>query len=219
VGNVYVVGVPGLISKLDGLHAILFHVEHLSEQEWFYRWRMVGEYPAPYLVWRNATTKEKWVKIQVEARGAEIEVEWRASEDEPWSQVDLLSLTLPEARFVFKVAEDFCCAVPFTVCSPMRADGVAAYHFPPVVIPAGEEVVLTGKADAAAWPNVLLAPGEFRPRVWVPGMEITNQGPSESWHIVQPHTGLFKLSACPVANARRYFAVGHESVPSSLLKS
>jgi hypothetical protein len=211
--------VPALLANIDGIHAILFHVEHSTSAKWFYRWRMIGNYPPPYLVWRDATTDQPSARIFVEARNAEIEVQWRASEDEEWAQVDLLVLKRASCKFRFTVQNNFSCAVHFVVCSPVRADGVGAYGFGPVVIPAGQEVILTGTADAPAWPNVLLAPDEFRPNVFIPGMEITNIGPSSDAYDVYPHQGSFVLTQCPVASARRWFAVGHESVPPSYIQA
>lgn len=92
----------------------------------------------------------------------------------------------------------------FTACAGVRADGVGAYHFGPLVLDAGEHAEVEAEADAAAWPNVLLEPGEFLPVTGV--AEIRNVGPSGG----VTAGGLartFKLEECPEACSRRWFAV------------
>lgn len=207
---------PGIITKIDGITAILFHVEHLPETEWFFRWRMIGDYPEPYLVWRSATAKRPWVKFQVEARDAIIEAEWRASEKHKWKPIPLWEI-LPSisGQFSFRSEEPFHTDEPFSVHSGVRGDGVGAYHFEPATIPAGHEVILEGRADAPAWANVLFAPGDFSPHV--PGMQISNLAASKDWCRKVTASGPYPLSSCPIASARRVFAVGPHSVPSSLL--
>lgn len=206
---------PGLITKLDGIHAILFHVEHIPDVPWFYRWRILGNFPESYLVWRGATSTVPHVMLRSEARGALIEAEWRASEEAEWEKVKLLELTPPACQFSIHAERAFTAADPFIACSPVRADGVAAYQFPALTLEAGQETIVTARADAAAWPNVLLAPGEFAPVV--DGLTILNTQPSTAWCREIPGSAPIALTACPVACARRWFAVGRHPVDPSLL--
>jgi len=211
----YQKGVPGLISKIDGMSAILFHVEQSSADLWHYRWRITGNYPAPYLVWREGTTKARFVKITVEICNCAIEVEWRAEPGDEWSQVALLELDYARSRFAVTALADFMAADGFTVCSVMRDDGVAAYRFPGLSLAAGEAVEVNAHADAPAWANVLLDPGEFQPRD--DRLTVTNLGPSENaWREI-PHSGAFQLSRCPLGAGRRWYARGHHAVDPGLL--
>jgi len=206
----------------------LFHVEHSEGELWYYRWRIVGNYPPPYLVWREQTTDQKFIRIQAEIRGCEIEVEWRPAQDPadssdlpddtdsiPWLPVALLKLATPRAVFNILADQAFSPAEEFIVCAPVRDDGVAAYRFPAVAIEPGVEHRTYAQADAPAWANVLLAPGDFRPRVT--GLTITNLAPSEDAWIEHEHTGLFRLSRCPLAAGRRWFAIGHDSASPGLV--
>jgi hypothetical protein len=242
--------VPGLISQIDGIHAILFHVEHSGGVPWQYRWRIVGDYPPPYLVWREETTTRAHVRIEAEIRDCSIEVEWRPVEEEigdsgleigdeeplpgdsssshtpipdprspiaagPWLPVSQFRLTTPRAVFTILADHVFSPAEEFIVCAPVRDDGVAAYRFPAVSLEPGFEARAYGQADAPAWANVLLTPGEFRPRI--AGITITNVAPSEdAWEEI-PHEGPFQLCQCPLSTGRRWFAVGHDLVPAGMI--
>ncbi len=210
---------PGLISQIDGINAILFHVEHLPGIPWEYRWRIIGDYPPPYLVWREQTTRQSHVRLQSEIRDCAIEVEWRSVEPTTlpltWLPVAHYQLTTPRAVFTLLADHPFSPSEEFIVCAPVRDDGVAAYRFPAVSLEPGVECRAYAQADAPAWANVLLTPGEFRPRVT--GITITNAAPSEDAWLEVPHEGPFRLSRCPHGAARRWFAVGHDLVPAGLL--
>lgn len=210
--------VPGLIPALDGLNAILFHVEHSGDVPWHYRWRIVGDYPASYLVWREKTTSARYVKISSEIRDCQIEVQWRASPEDEWGQVALLALDYARAEFQITAEVDFVSPLEgFTVTAPIRSDGVAAYRFPRLSIAAGDSAIVLAHADAPAWANVLLDAGEFQPRI--KGITITNLDPStHAWQPL-PAASIARLSRCPLGSGRRWFAVGRHSVDPSLLKS
>lgn len=219
--------VPGLIPKIDGNQAILFHVEHSAGESWHYRWRIVGDYPAAYLVWREHTTTENHVRLQSEIRDCRIEVEWRPHHElpvaeadpvHPWLPVSLFRLTAPTAVFSIHAENGFTAAGKFTACAAVRDDGVAAYRFPAMQLDPGVTACATARADAPAWANVLLAPGEFRPRI--PGITITNVAPATQAWMEEEHEGLFQLARCPHAASRRWFSVGHDSVaPSQVMSS
>jgi hypothetical protein len=257
----YTKPMPGLFCNVDGIAAILFHVEHSGASLWHYRWRLIGNLPAPYLVWREKTSRAKIVRIHSEVRGAAIEVEWREEvdsgelivdghrEDEEapfaagsaglqpaaehpsssspstinpqpsthlWLPVSLFTFTPGSARFSVTSERDFISDDEFAVCAPVRNDGVAAYRFPAMELEAGVTAEVVAHADAPALPNLLLESGEFRPRI--AGMSITNLTPSEdSWQEVVDHSGPFTLTRCPLAAARRWFAVGRDSVNPALI--
>lgn len=204
-----------LLPKIDGLSFILFHVEHSPGELWHYRWRILGDYPPAYLVWREATITERIVKVGVEARDCAVECEWRPSASEPWRQAALLELRTASARFSIHAEREFVAPAAFTVVASVRDDGVAAYRFPAMCLDSGVTAEATAHADAPAMANVLLAPGEFVASI--PGLHISNLGPGEDAYRVQPHAGPFALACCPLAAARRWFAVGSASVAPSLL--
>lgn len=208
---------PGLIANLEGLTAILFHVEHSAGSSWQYRWRIVGDYPAPYLVWRCKTSVEKFARIHSEVRDAVIEVEWRDSPEAEWQPVALYEFTTGTARFTITSETAIHYPDTFTACAIIRDAGVAAYHFPAMALEPGIPAEITGTADAPAFANLLLTPGEFHPRI--PGVTLVNSAPSEgSWREI-PHFGAFPLRRCPHAGGRRWFAVGHEAVPAEVVQA
>lgn len=208
---------PALLPKIDGLSFILFHVEHSQGESWQYRWRIVGDYPPAYLVWREATITESRAKVVTEIRGCAVECQWRADPADEWGQVALLVLGTPTARFSIHAEREFAAPGKFTIVSAVRDDGVAAYEFPAMHLNAGVNAGATAHADAPAVANLLLAAGEFAPRL--DGLRITNLGPCENGWQVLPHAGPFPLVRCPVAAARRWFAVGTAPVDPALLPS
>lgn len=212
----YKESVPALLPKIDGLSFILFHVEHSAGERWHYRWRIVGDYPAPYLVWRDETTDQPWQKVGCEIPACTIECEWRAAPSQPWRQVALLALTpAARARFAVHAEREFAAPEPFSVVAPVRDDGVAAYLFPAMHLLPGVTAQATARADAPAVANLLFAPGEFVARGL--GLVITNLGASADAYTVHPHAGPFTLTRCPLAAARRWFAVGSAAVDPALL--
>lgn len=208
---------PGVICNLEGITAILFHVEHSGDTPWQYRWRIVGDYPAPYLVWRENTARGKFAALQAEIRDCLIEVEWREVDSAAWLPVSLLLLATPTARFAVTRtgSEAFTAPSGFTALSIVRDHGVAAYHFPAMELEPGETIEVHATADAPALANVLLESGEFRPRI--PGLTITNLAPTDNAWTEVPHLGCFRLARCPLAGARRLWAYGSDNVDPALL--
>ena len=218
-GPLAAISIPviGVFPTVDGTHCILFHVEQIPLVKWEARWRLTGNLPDPYLVWRSATNSGRYQILKSEKRFAEIEVQWRWEGETDWRQSTLLQLGIPRAEFVVEAEADLQCMTDFHIVAPIRNDGVAAYRFPGMVIEKGQIRRIEAVADAPSWPNVLLSSSEFRQKSQ--GLIVENVAPSvPSWRIV-PHSGLFRLAGCPHTMARRWWTKGVEKVDPALLRS
>lgn len=207
-------GVPGLVTKIDGTHAIMFHVEHSGDEPWYVRWRIHGPWPPAYLVWRDATVRGLSFVLASEISGAEVEVQWRPSPGGEWLPVEHWVLRTPVCTFVLRPESRFQVVEGFIVCAVSSISGVSAFRFPRMDVAAGEEVEVTAVADAPSLANLLFAPGEFRPVV--AGVEITNVTPTrEGWDAAVLDRPV-ALTRCLLSSARRWFAIGRGRVPSHL---
>lgn len=196
-----------LITKANGVAAMLFHVEHSEGLKWHYRWRITGTYPASYCQWRECAARESRASFHPEIIGCPLEVEWRPSPKVRWRQAALRETTVGGASFRVKAVEDFSSAgQSFTAVSPVTGGGVAHYGFGPLELAAGVETVVSGVAVGGFPDNVLLRGGEFRSRD--PRLEVENTTASEGSFVAT--AGSPSVTLYPGLAARRLFAfTGH----------
>jgi hypothetical protein len=154
--------VVALVTKVNSVAFLLFHVEHLPGVEWFYRWRIVGSYPPEYLVWRMGGSKSPRVVLHSEIPGCLVEVQWRAGADEEWGQAALHECGVGAADFHIKAHEDFIMEKGFRAMANVCGH-VSCYGFGPVDLRAGVETTIRGVASGPYPEDVLLGAGEFRP--------------------------------------------------------
>lgn len=192
-----------LVTRINSISGALFHVEHSAGQRWFFRWRIRGEYPEAYLAWREGSCSDPLELIHPEISGSELEVEWRASPEQPWSQAALRDCGTGTARFWVRAEHDFVSRQPFRVMADVGGR-VACYIFDPLELYAGVETVVVGTADGPFPENVLLHPGDFKAGDAVVRFE--NLGGSEG-SLVAPSDPLPRLAVIPGAAQRRLYAL------------
>lgn len=203
-----------LVTRINSVSGVLFHVEHSAGQVWFFRWRIRGEFPQAYLAWRDGSSAASLELIHPEISGCELEVEWRASPEQPWSQAALRDCATGTARFLVRAEHDFVSRQPFRVMANVGG-WVACYIFDPLELYAGVETVIVGSADGPFPENVLLHPGDFKSGDAIVRFE--NLGGSEG-SLVAPAEPLPRLTAIPGAAQRRLFALSpaRRQQPSSV---
>ena len=205
-----------LVSKVNGVAALLFHVEQQEQTSWHWRWRIVGDHPLPYLAWREGVSRSPRVIFHPEIAGCVVEAQWRATESDPWLDATLRETSRGTARFRVKSLDaPFTSPVGFSAVAVTQESMIACYGFGPMALAAGEEQTVTGIADGPFADNVLLQPGEF---VTIdPRLEIVNLTPSAD-SFTGPSTPLARLSRMDGSHARRLFAWrGHGVTPTPSL--
>lgn len=204
-------GVVHLITKVNAVACMLFHVEHLPPRQWFYRWRILGDYPPAYLAWRSGTSAESRVIIQPEISRSQIEAEWRSREDQPWCKATLQEVAAGQAFFRLTAKEDFHSDTSFRAVAEVQGM-VCCYIFPPLTLHAGIETTLPAKADGPFPDNILLHPGEFVAED--DAILIENTDPSVGF-LVSPTEPNGRLSAIVGCAERRLFAVKRGAKPAT----
>jgi hypothetical protein len=175
----------GLVTELDGLHFLLFHVEQQRQTTWHYRWRILPPCPAGYGEWREGSNVGQLVVLQPEIGRCQVEAQWRESAEAEWRQAALLTLQPPRLRFRVKAKGDVMIQKDsITAVASMGEAGVAAYHLavPPygLRLYEGEEASLKGRADSIHPANFLRIENEFR--INDPLLEVVNASRSfEGW--------------------------------------
>jgi hypothetical protein len=199
-----------LITKTNGVAAVLFHVKHSASLAWQFRWRICGDaYPARYRQWREVETQQPRASFHPEIIGCPLEVEWREASAAEWSQVALHQPDSGHCQFRVKALGDFQMgrALPFDAVSSIIGGGVACYRFAPFELAAGVETVIRGEGVGSFADNVLLRAGEFYSRD--PRLEVENLGPSQD-SFSPPLGGPRTVCLHPGLAARRLFAfTGH----------
>jgi hypothetical protein len=205
-----------LVTRANFVVCLLFHVEHFDGEEWFCRWRIRGEYPLPYLEWRELAAREARVLIQPEITACEVEVEWRAEKGEPWRQAALREIVPVSVAFRVKARVDFASgAEGFEAVAPLPGGMVAQFKFAPLDLAAGVETVITGTAVGAFPDNVLLAAGEFFSID--PRLELENLAPTtECFMACDGPAVLSRIEGC---HARRVFAHTGRNHAAEILSS
>lgn len=156
--------VLNLVTELDGIKALLFHVEQQTDVPIQIRWRFAG------CSWR-----EEWVSsfpflIPAEIPGAALEVEHRLSADDEWSQAALhrflrgtalFELTAPpESHFALAAGEPLMLVAPSSCgqdCSCFVMEPLPT----PLLIPAGESIAISATAASPSYWNRLPKPEVF----------------------------------------------------------
>lgn len=202
--------VVNLITQASGVAALLFHVEHSGKLEWFYRWRIVGPYPPRYLEWRDLRCQCARAVIHPEIMACGVEAEWRAAEDEAWQPVSVVRALVGEAEFRIQAIKNFSAPLGFRAMAALSGDMVACYHLPPMEVPEGESIVVTGRADGPYPDNILLTPEEFHYEDAL--CAITNDSASRGFSEPQTESPAL-LKAIPGMEYRRVFARSASSRP------
>lgn len=177
-------------------------MEHRERSRWFYRWRMVGDYPPGYLEWREGESRSARVLFSPERAGCVVEAEWRGSESDDWRQVAL--------------HEAACGTLPVRVVA--GADGVsfedevellavvggmvASYSLPPFSLGGGEEMDHTAVACGKFADNLVLAGEVFAPLD--PRVKIVSTGPTVGGTLGVDGVG--RLEGARGCRSRRLFA-------------
>jgi len=196
------------VTALDGLHLLLFHVE--QQTGWFWRWRMLGDLPSPYLRWRSGKAGEPLIVIQPEKCGATVEVQWRSARWEKWSQSALHVLCPHKVEMeVAAVSPTVLEAGQHQVLARVRG-GVARYFFKTMsaeMIRPGRSITVTAYADLPSPANILFEAGEFT-SLGGP-LTVRNLAPSASWSESLSHWGPSKLTEVEGVRDRNLFAYHH----------
>lgn len=203
-----------LITKVNGVAALLFHVEHFGEAVWRWRWRIVGDYPLPYLAWREGESCSARVIIHPEVSGCVVEVEWSDEDSGGWRQAALHKIGRCAALFRISALDaPFSSAVRFCAVASIPGDMVACYEFGPVDLAAGESVDMVGEADGPFVDNVLFGSGEFA--AVDRRLAVVNLAPTDGACFEVPVEGsLPVLAAVEGVQHRRLFAWrGHGVAP------
>ncbi len=151
-----------LITRINGVAALLFHVEHSPGSVWFWRWRIVGDWPAAYLAWREGEARGARQVFHPEVYGCVVEAQWRASEADEWSQAALREVVAGVATFLVTGRRMFS-AFSWQAAAPLaELDCIAHYQFGEIALARGVETVVSGVAIGPHVDSVLLAEGEFR---------------------------------------------------------
>lgn len=142
---------------------MLFHVEQSDGEPWRWRWRMIGDWPSPYLEWRQGGCSGRFARFQPEASGTGIEVQWRPDDESDWRDVVHYRLAAGRCRFRLTAKESVSLQRDFHhLLGRVRDHGVARYGFWNAVdLEEGESAVVEGRADAPLLANLLMEPGEF----------------------------------------------------------
>lgn len=194
-----------LVTKASAVACLLFHVEHSPGCRWFWRWRITGGYPAPYLAWREGSSDTPRLMFHPEIVGSRIEAEWRESPDHEWRQAALRECAPGTARFHIRAEEDFRPAAPWRAFAEV-AGMVACYCFHPLDLRAGVETIIEGRAEGPYPDNVLLAPGEFVSQDAVVRIENTE---ASTGSLVEVPSAPPVMTLAPGADHRRFFALRH----------
>lgn len=204
-----------LVTKASAVACLLFHVEHSPGQVWFWRWRITGSYPPPYLAWREGKADLPRLIFHPEIVGCHIEAEWRAAEDQEWSQATLRECAIGTASFRVRAENDFHAPMGFRAMAEV-AGMVACYHFSPLELHAGIETTIKGRAEGPFPDNVLLTPGEFVSQDAM--VRIENEAASLG-SLIEVSAALPVVAQIPGSAERRYFARRHsEAVDPDLVK-
>ncbi len=173
----------GLITAIDGICFVLFHVE--QSERWFFRWRVAGEgWPEIYREWQEGFATEAFARFQPPACGCRVEVEVRSSESHEWSEPKHVRLT-PGVRSKFRLRAKAGKAVSLDdevheLIGAVRDHGVGRYLFQGAVnLEPGQAVEVEAVADGPILANVLLEPGEFK--CWDERLEVWNLGACGPW--------------------------------------
>lgn len=206
-----------LVTKINALTCLLFHVEHFINIEWFYRWRIVSGAPPAYREWRLGKSRAARVVFQPEVAGCTVEAQWRHTPDEPWSQAALHECATGTAEFEVQALQDFFQSKPWRAYAALPGEQfVSCYEFPPIDLAAGVETIIRGVADGPFADNVLLREGDFHPLSG--SIRLTNRAFSTGSLV--PVSGPARLSAAPGAAQRRVWALSAkkpEAKPSTIL--
>jgi len=191
-----------LVTKINGVGFMLFHVEHSGRDRWFYRWRIRGPYPPEYLEWRSGVCGEARVVLHPEVARCLIEAQWRVSESDEWCQAALHRCASGSASFRILARDGFVAPNGFRVLALVPGEHVASYVFAPLTLSPGRQARVTGTADGPFADNVLLAAGDFRSYSGV--LEVDNLGPSADSFVPDPAAEP-RLEAVEGAGSRRLF--------------
>lgn len=210
----YAFGVVKLVTQVNGVSSLLFHVEHSPGEEWHWRWRITAPdgLPAAYLEWREGTAVEPRVIFQPEVTGCTVEAQWRPDGDGSWRQAALHVCATGVADFkVTAGAAGFDALQGWDAMAVLPCGWIANYHFNGLRLAPHEERLLTGLADGAFPDNVLLAAGEFHSQDGL--IRVENITPSRE--SLRPVPGVeAKLEMNPGCFARNMFVVHPRPDPS-----
>lgn len=189
---------------------MLFHVEHFRGTPWFWRWRIVGDFPESYLRWREGFCCRDRQVLHCEIPGADLQVQWKSSESEDWIEADHCEPGIPTASFRMEAVEDISFPDGFRVMGVVSGM-VACYQFGPLDLAAGVQVVMDGVADGPFLENFILRSGDFRTRSGL--LHVESVSGSEGCFL--PSQGQKRLSIAPGAEKRMLFAYGDRSLAMS----
>jgi len=181
----------GLLTAIDGICFVLFHVEQSAP--WFYRWRMVGDLPEIYRQWQFGVARSTFERIQPPAQNCRVEVEVRASEADAWAAPDPVMLRAP-CLCDFRLTAKQDVSLPrerHELIGAVRDHGVARYGFiGEIDLRAGESMVVEAASDSAVLANVLLQAGEFKS--WDPRLVVENVEPCSGGFIEDSTPGVLR---------------------------
>lgn len=178
-----------MVTKGDGTTAVLFHME--QHDGWFYRWRMVGPYPAVYLEWREGRAAAHFIILTPETAFCEIQAEWRKDFSDEWSQVTLLQFTLGTVTLKIESLIDMQLIGFNHLVVSARADdsGISAFEFKSpsgtLDLKAGEPIEVEAVADVPIFANFLTFAEQFF--MVQPPLTIRNIGPVRDGYL--PYLG------------------------------
>lgn len=190
-----------LITKVNSVSCVLFHVEQFPHNSWQWRWRILGDYPPEYVSWRAGVSEVPRLVFFPEVAGCVVEAQWRPVGEAAWRQAALHESATGMAFFRVSALEDVNFPDGFRAMAVVN-DLVACYEFGPLGLRAGESLELAGVAEGAFVDNVLLAPGEFRSEDH--RLRIENLTASEGSFV--PVAGEARLALAPGAASRHVFA-------------
>ena len=194
-----------LVTRSNGVSALLFHVEHSGIDQWHYRWRVVGPYPPAYLEWREGMCDQSHLQFHPEVAACRLEAQWRLSDSDEWIPASLHVCAVGSALFRVKPPfADFHAPNGFRVVSLVPGEWVACYIFPPLTLAQGQQASVTAIADGPFPDNVLLAPGNFSS--YGPILSVDNLTASEgSFQPASDDPEDARLSAVDGCSNRRLF--------------
>lgn len=188
---------------------MLFHMEHTGQEKWHWRWRIVGNYPTPYLAWREGVADCARVIFHPEVAGCEVEAQWRTAESGDWRQAALHECASGTALFRILARDGFSAPNGFRVVALVPGELIACYVFGPLALAPGRQATVTGTADGPFADNVLLAAGDFRS--YGGQLEMDNLEPSVG-SLVEPPNAIARLAAADGSASRRLFVKSNSMV-------
>lgn len=190
----YALPVVNLITRCNGVAALLFHMEHFQGEFWHWRWRAGGG------VWVDGRTRESRVVFYPGV--GEVEAQWRSTDGEEWSQAALREIGPGVAEFAVTALGDVLLSEGFRLTSVLPGGLVAAFVFGALDLSAGRSVIVAGEAQGCFPDNVLLAAGDFR---YVDAsLAVENHSPCSGSFVAAEHGAV--LTVIEDACSRRFFA-------------